>query len=93
MLLGDRPELRPPLSGPLQERVNLEWNVPDRWEYTWCELDLENGLVGDPRSPTRETIGERGARGWELVTVLNLSDNASHRYVAFFKPRVTDARQ
>lgn len=62
--------------------------MADRWEYTWSDLDLDNGLVGDPRSPHRETIGERGARGWELVTVLNVPGTPP-RVVAFFKRRVT----
>jgi len=64
--------------------------VNERWEYTWSDLDLENGLVGDPRSPHRETISERGARGWELVNVICLSSQDSGdrpRIVAFFKRR------
>jgi hypothetical protein len=59
----------------------------ERWEYTWSDIDLDNGLVGDPRSPNRETIGERGARGWELVTVLPVAGPPT-RIVAFFKRRV-----
>jgi hypothetical protein len=64
--------------------------VIERWEYTWSDLDLRNGLVGDPRSPNRETIGERGARGWEMVTVLTVPDDPTTRYVAFFKRRVNE---
>lgn len=63
--------------------------MADRWEYTWSDLDLENGLVGDPRSPHRETIGERGARGWEMITVLHLS-GPPPRIIAFFKRRVAE---
>jgi hypothetical protein len=70
----------------------LEQRMPDRWEFTWCDLDLENGLVGDPMSPVRDTVGERGARGWETVTVLDLSGIGVRRYVAFFKRRVGDSR-
>jgi hypothetical protein len=62
----------------------------ERWEYTWAELDLENGLIGDPRSPSRETISERGNRGWELVTALNLGTTEVPRVVVFFKRRVPD---
>ncbi len=64
--------------------------MTDRWEFTWSELDLENGLVGDPRSPHRETINERGARGWELVSVVCLPNHAHHRVIAFFKRRAAD---
>ncbi len=64
----------------------------DQWEYTWADLDLENGLIGDPRSPQRETISERGARGWEMVTVLALPSSDGTRVVAFFKRRVVERR-
>jgi len=64
--------------------------VVDRWEYTWSDLDVENGLVGDPRSPHRETIGERGARGWELVTVVGVPGVNPTRVLAFFKRRLAD---
>jgi hypothetical protein len=70
----------------------LEQITPDHWEFTWCDIDLENGLVGDPRSPARETMGERGARGWEMVTVLDHSGSGVRRFVAFFKRRVGDSR-
>lgn len=65
--------------------------MAERWEYTWADLDLENGLIGDPRSPHRETIGERGARGWEMVTVLTLPGEPTPRIVAFFKRRVPES--
>jgi hypothetical protein len=64
--------------------------MTDRWEYNWCDLDLENGLVGDPRSPNRETIAERGSRGWEMVTILSIPDSVQPRFVVFFKRRVVD---
>jgi len=64
--------------------------VTDRWEYSWCEIDLENGLVGDPRSPRRETINERGSRGWEMVNVVCIPDGSPCRVFVFFKRRVTD---
>ena len=68
--------------------VSLRGSVMrERWEYTWSDLDLDNGLVGDPRSPHRESIGERGARGWELITVLSVPGQPP-RIVAFFKRRV-----
>lgn len=62
----------------------------ERWEYTWSDLDLENGLVGDPRSPHRETINERGARGWEMVSVVCLPDQTPCRVVVFFKRRTVE---
>ncbi len=62
----------------------------EAWEYTWSDLDLENGLVGDPRSPHRETINERGARGWEMVGVICIADQTPRRVIAFFKRRSTD---
>ncbi len=64
----------------------------DRWEYSWAQLDLENGLVGDPKSPSRETVSERGARGWEMVTVLAVGPPEALRYIAFFKRRVAEPR-
>lgn len=64
--------------------------MAERWEYTWADIDLENGLVGDPRSPHRETIGERGSRGWEMVTVLTLPAEPRPRVVVFFKRRVPE---
>lgn len=64
--------------------------MTERWEVTWSELDLANGLVGDPRSPHRETINERGQRGWELVTVICVPDSSPCRVVAFFKRRVVE---
>jgi hypothetical protein len=66
--------------------------VTERWEHTWADLDLETGLVGDPRSPSRETIGERGARGWEMVTVLAIPGTSSPRIVVFFKRRAVEPR-
>lgn len=63
--------------------------MADRWEYTWGDLDLENGLVGDPLSPHRETIAERGARGWEMISVLNLP-GPPPRVIVFFKRRVVE---
>ena len=62
----------------------------DRWEYTWAPLDLENGPVGDPKSPSRETVSERGARGWEMVTVLAVGSADVQRFIAFFKRRVAE---
>jgi hypothetical protein len=64
--------------------------MAERWEYTWADLDLENGLIGDPRSPQRETVSERGFRGWELVSVLSLPGPEGPRVIAFFKRRVAD---
>lgn len=64
--------------------------MADQWEYTWAELDLANGLVGDPRSPHRETIAERGSRGWEMVTVLCLPDSTPCRTIVFLKRRVRE---
>ena len=62
-----------------------------RWKYTWAELDLATGLVGDPDSPVRETINERGARGWELVSVVsNGEEGPNRRYIAFFKRPVEE---
>lgn len=63
----------------------------ERWEYTWSELDLENGLVGDPRSPHRETINERGTRGWEMVSVISPPGQGPGRVVVFFKRRADEA--
>ncbi|MGH2457327.1 MAG: hypothetical protein ACRDIY_00490 [Chloroflexota bacterium] len=57
----------------------------ERWEYTWSDLDLENGLVGDPRSPHRETINERGSRGWEMVSVICIPGQTPCRVIVFFK--------
>lgn len=64
--------------------------MADRWEYSWCEMDLTNGLIGDPRSPHRETINERGARGWEMVSVVCIPDSTSCRVFVFFKRRASD---
>jgi hypothetical protein len=63
----------------------------EHWEFTWCDLDLENGLVGDPRSPHRETINERGARGWEMVSVISLPDRVPPRVIVFFKRKTSDS--
>ncbi len=61
----------------------------ERWEFNWAELDIRNGLIGDPNSPHRETINERGARGWELVAVVDNGEvGPGRRYLAFFKRRV-----
>jgi len=64
--------------------------VANRWEYTWTDLDIETGLVGDPHSPSRETINERGARGWELVSVIVLPNGEEPRVIVFFKRPVSD---
>jgi len=61
----------------------------ERWEFNWAELDVRNGLIGDPAFPHRETINERGARGWELVSVvIDEPEQGGRRYLAFFKRRV-----
>jgi hypothetical protein len=74
-----------PLRG--SQRTGDDFAVVDRWEYNWADLDLENGLIGDPRSPRRETISERGARGWEMVGVITLPGGDNPRVIAFFKRR------
>ena len=63
-------------------KPRIQW-----WTYTWQPLDLETGLVGDPRNPRRETINEMGARGWELVSVVAVPADGgqSSTCFAFFK--------
>lgn len=64
----------------------------EKWEYQWANLELQTGLVGDPRNPRRETINERGNRGWELVSVVSNGEKGEDRmYVAFFKRPVREA--
>ncbi len=64
----------------------------DRWEYSWAMIELENGQVGDPNAPLRETINERGWRGWELVSVLDNGETGpNRRYTAFFKRKARES--
>lgn len=63
----------------------------DRWEYSWAVIEIENGLVGDSNSPRRETINERGWRGWELVSVIdNGEQGEARKYLGFFKRRAKE---
>ncbi|MBI3977565.1 MAG: DUF4177 domain-containing protein [Chloroflexi bacterium] len=62
-----------------------------RWQYTWAYLDVATGLIGDPAAPSRETVNERGLRGWELVSVVSNGEVGERRtYIAFFKRLAED---
>jgi hypothetical protein len=57
-------------------------------------LYSQRGSSIQQRYPARSSVvNARGARGWEMVTVLTHCDSGVRCYVTFFQRRVSEGRE